>query len=48
MELRQNDQSLTPQRSPNFLLESHTGYYTTVRGPDILPNAIVSGYLTFY
>jgi len=23
-------------------------YYTTVRGPDILRNVIVSGYVTFY
>jgi len=28
-----------------FLSENH---YTTVRGPDILRNRIVSGYVTFY
>jgi len=31
-----------------FLFESHTGYYRTVRGPDILHNVIDSRYVTFY
>jgi len=31
-----------------FLAESHMSYYTIVRGPDILRNVIVSGYVTFY
>jgi len=30
-----------------FLSEGHISYYTTVRGLDILRNAIVSGYVTF-
>jgi len=30
-----------------FLSEGHISYYATVRGPDILPNEIVSGYVTF-
>jgi len=32
----------------NFLSEGHISYYTTVRGPDILRNVIVSGYVAFY
>jgi len=31
-----------------FLSEDHTNYYTTVRGPDILRNMIVSEYVAFY
>jgi len=31
-----------------FLSEGHICYYATVRGPDILHNVIVSGYVTFY
>ena len=31
-----------------FLSEGHINYYTTVRGPDILRNMIVSGYVAFY
>jgi len=34
-----------PRGLQTFLSESH---YTTVRGPDILRNRIVSGYITFY
>jgi len=30
-----------------FLSKGHISYYTTVRGPEILRNVIVSGYLTF-
>jgi len=30
------------------LTEGHIGHDTTVRGPDILRNVIVSGYVTFY
>jgi len=36
------------QGSSNFLSEGHISYYTTVRGPDILRNVIVSGYDLFY
>jgi len=31
-----------------FLPESHISYFITVRGPDILRNVIVSGYVAFY
>jgi len=31
-----------------FMSEGHRRYYTTVRGPDILRDAVVSGYATFY
>jgi len=31
-----------------FLSEGHISYYTTVRGPDILHDVIVSGFVTFY
>ena len=31
-----------------FLSEGHTSYYTTVRGPDMFRNVIVSGCVTFY
>ena len=31
-----------------FLSEGHISYYTTVRGPDILRNVVVSDYVTFY
>jgi len=31
-----------------FLSEGHISSYTTVRGPDIFRNVIVSGYVTFY
>jgi len=31
-----------------FFSEGHISYYTTVRGPDILRNAIVSEYVTLY
>jgi len=34
--------------SPNFLSEGHISYYTNVRGPDILHNRIVSGYVILY
>jgi len=34
--------------SPNVLSEGRISHYTTVRGPDILCNVIVSGYVTFY
>jgi len=30
------------------LSEGHISYYTTVRGPDVLCNVIVSKYATFY
>jgi len=33
------------QGSPNFLAGS---YYTPVRGPDVVHNVIVSGYVTLY
>ena len=33
---------------PNLLSEGHISYYTTVRGPDILRNVVVSEYVTFY
>jgi len=36
------------QGSPNFLTEGHISYYTTVRGPDIFCNVMISGYVTFY
>jgi len=36
------------QRSPNFFSEGHIRYNTAVRGPDILHNVIVSGYVTFF
>jgi len=37
------------QDSPNFFSpEDHISYYTTVRGPDILCNVIVSGYAAFH
>jgi len=31
-----------------FLYEGHISYYSTVRGPDILHNVIVQGYVTVY
>jgi len=31
-----------------FLPEGHIRYYTTVRGPDILRDVTVSGYVAFY
>jgi len=31
-----------------FCIKGHISYYTTVRGPDILRNLIISGYLTFH
>jgi len=31
-----------------FFPEGHISYYTTIRGPDISRNTIVSGYATFY
>jgi len=34
--------------SPNFLPEDHISYYTTYRGPGVLLNVIVLGYVTFY
>jgi len=30
------------------LSEGHISYYTTVRGPDILRNVIISEYVAFY
>jgi len=36
------------QGSPNFLVEDHISYSTTVREPDSLRNMIFSGYVTFY
>jgi len=36
------------QGFPNVFVRGPHSYYTTVRGPDILPNVIVSGYVTFY
>jgi len=36
------------QGSPKFLSEVHITYYTTLQGPDILRNEIVSGYVAFY
>jgi len=36
------------QGSPTFLVEGHISYRAIVRGPDILRNAIVLGYFTFY
>ena len=30
-----------------YLSKGHISYYTTVRGPDILRNAFISGYITF-
>ena len=36
------------QGSLKFLSEGHINYYTTIRGPDILRNVIVSGYVRFY
>jgi len=36
------------QGSPKFLGEDHISYCKTVRGPEILRNAIFSGYVTFY
>jgi len=35
------------QAFPNFFPEGHISDYTTVRGPDILRQAVVSGYVTF-
>jgi len=37
-----------PRMSPNFLCEVHISYYTIVRGPDFLCNAIVSGKIAFH
>jgi len=37
------DQGLQP-----IVTESHISYYTTVRGPEIVRNVIVSGYVPFY
>jgi len=31
-----------------FLSGGHISYFTTVRGPDVLRNVIVSGYVTIY
>ena len=36
------------QRSPNCFVRGHINYYTTVRGPNILGDVKVSGYVTFY
>jgi len=32
----------------NVVGEGYKSYCTTIRGPDILPNVIVLGYVTFY
>jgi len=39
---------LLEQGPQTFLSEGHTSCYTTFRGPDILRNVVVSGYVTFY
>jgi len=36
------------QGPPNFLSKDHISCCTTVQGPDILRNGIVSEYVTFY
>jgi len=36
------------QESPNIMSECHMNYYTTVGERDIVRNAIVPGYLTFF